>query len=153
VKVSKLKIFFSLLVLFACEEPKQIDFYASERSGHDLNRLPIIEPHQLITSYCCEDWEFIYSLGMDSMGRFSADGFSVDSLNYENGFIVFYSSDSWRNWGVHDTKTNKPRFFDNNYIDFLEYVDSIKVTNKLYRAKDVYNEFKETKKLPWKINK
>lgn len=135
-----------LILFLSCEEPKK-NFYKDKMQSRDLYRLPIIDPYQLITSYCCKSWSFYGG----SKNKFKND-FSVDSVNYESGFISFYSQDSSTGWVVFNAKTTELKIFEDNYLNFIKYLDEIKIHAKLYSAEYVHRQWLEDKKLPWKIN-
>ncbi len=146
-KISFSKVFVWSLVsiLCGCEDPKR-DFYKDEMEGHDVWRLPIVKPYRLITADCfsaegCNGWNF--------HSRDFLEGFTVDSLNYDNGYILIYTPYNSDNYIAIDVTLKKIyKFSDiNNYKAFLR---KKKIDNQLYSVKYLHNSWKRTKELPWK---
>lgn len=148
-KNNSLKILYLILFLSftSCfnQKKENKDFYFKSMGGHDIWRLPIIEPYELSTTNCCRTWTFSNS------SEFGSDfkvNFSVDSVNYTDNSILIYSPGSLINWSVLDVKSKSVVNFD-NHSDFALYAKSKGFTSKLYSAESVYQSWKETCQLPW----
>ncbi len=92
-----------LIMPFSCEQEKR-DFYRDTMQAHDVWRLPLIEPYQLITAYCCEGWNCGPGSSLDRDFGFAH---SADSINIENGYILIHTEDSGSSWFALDLSTKK----------------------------------------------
>ena len=145
---SKCKISFVavliLSIISGCGNEKQ-NFYKDTMQGHDVWRLPIVKPYQLITTDClsaegCVGWSF--------QSREFFENFTVDSLNYHKNHLQIYNPYNDKNYVVIDIASKKVYKFSNrdNYEAFLT---DKKINNKLYSVKTIHDSWKETGKLPW----
>jgi hypothetical protein len=137
ITVIRLVLVTSCLGFFQCQEDK-VSFYKDPMQAHDVWRLPIIEPYQLITAYCCEGW--------NSQSKDFSEKFSADSVNLDGNYILFYSE--IENYGLLDIKNKKIHRFD-TYQQFTDSVSALEITPKLYDTKAVYTHWRETGQLPW----
>lgn len=91
---------FGYLYMRQKEEPFR--FYKEPMRSRDVWRLPIIEPHELITADCfnsCNGWSYqVAGAGLTD--------FSADSINYQAGLISFHS-EAGPSYGFLNIKTNK----------------------------------------------
>lgn len=139
IKVSLLRVllFSILFTISRCAEEKR-DFYRDYKQGHDVWRLPIIKPYQLITAACCNGWNL--------QSKDFNESFTVDSVNLEKNYIfIFTYSDSW---SVINT-TNKEVFKFDHRKNFTEFVSKIGASPKLYSTEAVYDSWRKTGQLPW----
>ena len=132
-------------ILAACEEPKQ-DFYKDEMEAFDVWRIPIVKPYRLITADClsaegCNGWNF--------GSRDFSEHFSVDSLNYDNNYILFYSPYNGDNYIAIDVIQKKVYKFA-KVEEYRAFLREKKVDNELYSVHYVRDSWKATKELPWK---
>jgi hypothetical protein len=128
---------FLLLGVTQCTEEKP-SFYQGSMHGHDVWRLPIIEPYEVITADCCRGWS-LQEPGF--MG-----GFSPDSLNLSHGYILF--NDSAHRYGFLDIKHKKTVWLS-SYQQFSDSLSSKKISKKLYSTETVYYNWLKTDQLPW----
>lgn len=132
------------LVLSQCNEEKfsfykdPMQGYGDATPGHEAWRLPIIEPYDLITANCCQDWNFQKS---DFKGNFSAD-----SVNFASGYILYYGYPS--TYGYLDIQRQKIIRID-TYRNFVDSVNAKGITKKLYKTEAVYQCWRKTGQLPW----
>jgi hypothetical protein len=128
---------FLLLGVTQCTEEKP-SFYQGSMHGHDVWRLPIIEPYEVITADCCREWNF-------QQPGF-AGNFSSDSLNLSRGYISF--NDVAHRYGFLDIKRKKIVYF----ATYQQFTDSLRVrgiSKKLYATETVYHNWLKTGQLPW----
>ncbi|MCB2409987.1 hypothetical protein [Hymenobacter lucidus] len=138
-RIKIIRVFFIIgcLGFFQCQEDK-FSFYKDPMQAHDVWRLPLIEPHQLITAYCCEGWNF--------QEKEFSKSFSADSINLDNNYVLFWSGAE--NYGLLDIKRKTVSQFGT----YQQFADSVKlkgITKKLYCTKTVYANWRETGQLPW----
>ena len=124
-------------LLLQCREDK-FSFYKNAMRAHDVWRLPIIEPYEVITADCCKTWNFQKP---DFQGNFT-----VDSVNFKNGCILFYGYPS--EYGFLDVKRKRIAKF-NNYRQFADSLNAREIRAKLFCTESVYNNWRETGQLPW----
>ena len=133
-------------LLTQCKE-KPLSFYKDSMHGHDVWRLPIVEPHELITADCftiCRGWN--YQRDIDS----SSVVFNPDSINFEDNHILFHSETfhGERAYGVLSTVTNELTYLPNRQ-KFIASTRNKKLNPNLFHTTTVYRNWCETGQLPW----
>jgi hypothetical protein len=111
--------------------------------GHDVWRLPIIKPHELITADCfngCRGWSY-------QMGGTSPTNFNPDSINFQNGYISFHG-DFGNSYGFLNIKTNKLTHFL-NHQQFADSLRKLGVGTQLFHTTSVYDCWRTSGQLPW----
>jgi len=141
------------LLLSACttegETPEE-NFYTKGSGHYDVARLPIVEPHEMITASCCANWH---------IGRFSKmgeafDAFDlatdVDSLFYAHDRIFIYCDDR----GLRDSIPEDHYYVLNpkdssltNYYSAAAFRADYPIA--LWAASDAYYYIKENNRPPW----
>lgn len=127
-------------LLSACQEEK-LDFYRDPMHGHDVWRLPIIAPYELITAVTkgSERWNFQHP-GFN-------DTFSPDSLNVSGQYITFHDF-AQASYGYCDLKRRRLV----RLRGFEQFADTAKArhfSTRLYHAESTYSCWHDTGQLPW----
>lgn len=150
---SLLATFICLLISSGCihEVEKITDENFYENSSYkesDIWRMPIVYPYQLITAYCCEDWNF--SAVNDTIVPFRKHFISLspDSLNVEHDYIILHQSFSGPTWNIIHFKT-KEEFSFESIQDFEVFKKEHNISDTMYSCKQSYDQWKLEKKLPW----
>jgi hypothetical protein len=134
--------------LFSCSGPSQTDFYRDEMADYDVWRLPIIKPYELVTAICCEGWNF----GGYLSGKGDPCNFNLDSLGFENGYILLQGVGSGsvpkENYCIINVENDSIKAFESRK-DFIKYKKKLNLSAEMHSVVDVYWEWKQTKKLPW----
>lgn len=133
----------ALAYLYAQRKPEPFHFYKEPMHGHDVWRLPIIEPHELITADCfaaCQGWTY------QTAGS-GPTNFSSDSINYQASRICFHSEAS-QSYGFLNIKTNKltQSLTRDQFADSLQLFGN---SSRLFQTTSVYQCWRETGQLPW----
>lgn len=131
-----LAIIAAAAVLYLRQEPASSRFYIDNDLPDDVWQIPIIAPYKLVTADCCREWNFQYNVN-----------FSADSINYEQGFIVFHDSFKHQ-YGFYST-VKKKLYQSNSFSQFVNFSDSVGISRTLYCAEAVHKCWRETRQLPW----
>lgn len=127
-------------------EPDKLHFYFEDDLEHDVWRIPVVEPYQLITA----DISSQERVG-DSRWSFQDLAFTVsfnpDSINYQRGFITFHDA-SQRKYGICDV-TYKSVTFCRDYEQFKAFANKQQLSKYLYNTDLVYEGWSQTRLLPW----
>ena len=138
-----LPVVLALTYLFFHQEAKPFAFYKENMHGHDVWRLPIIKPHELITADCfngCRGWSY-------QTGGTSPTDFNPDSINFQNGCISFHS-ESGDGYGFLNIKTNKlTRSL--KHQQFADLLRKFGVSPLLFHTTSVYDCWRASGQLPW----
>jgi hypothetical protein len=148
-KIGIISILFILSSACVFDNP-HIDFYQDDHYNNRLSRLPIKKPYQLISVDCCkETWTLFLP---DSIKGDYLKYYSVDSVNFNSGNILIYTDKTnIYTWAVINID-KKTIFMTNEYAAFIDYTSKNGIENKLYYAYAIFDDWRITKKLPWKIN-
>jgi hypothetical protein len=57
-------------------------FYQGPMKESDVWRLPLVEPYEFITAYCCASWNY--------QPAGASENFTADSVNYVKGYILYF---------------------------------------------------------------
>jgi len=119
-------------------------FYQFENRGHDVLRLPLVEPYDLITAYCCQGWNFS---GGSRIGKDFGLGLAVDSANILPRHIVLWSPDNGGAWFSLNRLDKSAREFSQRaeLNAYLSEYDTV----PLYSSEAIYRGWKSTGQLPW----
>jgi hypothetical protein len=143
-------IYLSSLILVLCscsEEQEKKSFYSYGMQAHDVWRLPIIEPYQLITAsrIRVNTWNFSPH---SKLGKAFKIGLTVDSLNVDKGIILIYNPLNDNNWvALNINEKTTTEFTDRSSFD--EFIVENKLSQKLYSTEVVYKAWEKTGQLPW----
>ncbi|MDO7851447.1 hypothetical protein [Hymenobacter convexus] len=113
-------------------------FYQEPMKESDVWRLPLVEPHELITAYCCEGWNF-QPAGFP-------DPFTADSVNYVKGYILFFGYPG--TYGFLDTRQQRVVRLGMRQ-DFADSLAARALPARLYKTETVYRNWVRTGQLPW----
>jgi hypothetical protein len=140
-----MKMFLFTLLLFSCnskvDKSSNKDFY-SEGSGRlDVARFPIVEPYELKSAYCCENWNLDR---FSKLGKVFKTDLEIDSIGYANQKIVIINN-----------VLDEPHYYvlnlkDSTITDFKTRKSFVQFSNvKLYAMKDAYQYYKRNEQPPW----
>ncbi|MDO7846386.1 hypothetical protein Q5H92_08465 [Hymenobacter sp. M29] len=113
-------------------------FYQEPMKAADVWRLPLVEPHELITAYCCEGWNF-QPVGFP-------DPFTADSVNCEKGYILFFGYPG--TYGFLDTRQQRVVRLSTHGA-FADSLAARSLSAQLYNTETVYRNWVRTGQLPW----
>jgi hypothetical protein len=104
----------------------------------DVWRLPLVEPYELITAYCCQSWSYQPAGFLEN--------FTADSVNYAKGYILYYGYPG--RYGF--LNTHQQRVI--RVATYRVFVDSVAAKGfptTLYKTEIVYWDWVKTGQLPW----
>ncbi|MDJ1471862.1 hypothetical protein QNI19_29525 [Cytophagaceae bacterium DM2B3-1] len=141
------KAFLALLYLMlgSCAESKH-DFYKDQMEGFDVWRLPIVKPYRLLTADC---FSKVRCIGWSFQSRDFLETFTVDSVNYDNNYILFYTPYNRENYVAIDVIIKKVYKFTNAKA-YKVFLKENKIDDELYSVHYVHASWKATTELPWK---
>jgi len=135
----------SLILIISCNK-KQTNFYTKSTEARDIWRIPIIEPYQLLTSHCCDGWNF--SIGSEFSKDFDIFG-EVDSINVCKENILVYMKNNWKGvYSICDVKNKTSTSFETFY-DYKNYCIENDISYDLYLTNNIHSGWDKTKQLPW----
>lgn len=155
---------FQLLIVFMCfscgnpnqEKGGQVEqedsFYTAAKEG-DLYRVPLVKPIQIIsTNGIGSDWILKFPYRQIKNKK----SVEVSAVNVVDSLIIVYSESTYlpgamtEAWFLIDTK-NKTEVVYQNENDYVKGLAEIKIKEpRLIEINQLYGEFKETQKLPFK---
>ena len=129
-------------------------FYNDSHRG-DLSRIPLIDPMELISA---DDHEWLFKLpygklkdGTETIARIDKIGV-LDSIIVIHSESMYYDSQMTELWIVIDV-TKKEKTIALNLEDFESALKEAKVESiVLKQVKEVFEQFDQHQKLPWKPN-
>lgn len=143
----RLTPFVLCLALFSCTEngTSEASFYLTTTAAHDVARLPLVYPYQLITAYCCEGWN---SGPGSTLHRDFGFANSVDSVNIQKGFILIHTKDSGSPWIALDIQTKQRTNLED--IQALQlFSNEHGFVPRLISTRIAFEEWLDTGQLPW----
>jgi len=144
----KIKIFllFLLFLVFSCNNHETKSFYEYSMKENDVWRLPIVEPYEMYTAYCCSDW-FIES--SSPLGKRFGIKQKVDSINFTNNKLIIYDNNEFNNkWILLNFDNDVVVKFESR-IDLSNYLNLDTIKLKLFNTETVFNNWRKTDNLPW----
>jgi hypothetical protein len=126
-----ISIILFLINCTSCNTDEPEDFYRYSMLEHDVWRLPIHEPYQLITAYCCESW----NLGRELMKDLKSS-MTVDSINYDHNYISLYTPEGRFHWHAFDVRTKIAESFKTReaFYPFRSCITYLEKINEPYSA-------------------
>jgi hypothetical protein len=115
---------------------EKTSFYKEPMKASDVWRLPVVEPHELITAYCCQSWNY----------QQDGENFTADSVNYAKGYILSFGYPG--TYGLFDTRRRQLVRMA-TYQQFGDSVRAKGIVLKLYKTETVYTGWLKTGQLPW----
>lgn len=148
-KIILLTIIQTVLGCNDCKRSNTISqFYEFNMKGHDVWRVPIVHPFELITAHCCRDY---WTTGKE-LSEFLGYDTSVDSVNIINDNLILSCNGSKYRWIIANLKTKIVMKYEAS--QYLEYIDFLSKKNntsdvQLIPVESIYNSWKLTGQLPW----
>lgn len=137
-----------IIILFtSCvNKTHELNFYCDPLSREGHWRFPIFKPYELVVSDLDNGSWNIRCNPCDENNPFFF--WTVDSLAYDKGYILLYGQANYIRFHILDLNHQREHNLDKR-DQFINFCDSIGLNNHLYSLKDIYNNWKSTKKLPW----
>jgi hypothetical protein len=148
----KILLLVIIQIILSCNDFKRTNhtsqFYEYNMKAHDVWRLPIVYPYELITAFCCSD---SWTTG-EELSEFLDYDTGVDSINVVNEYLILQSNGSQYRWVVANLNTQQVTKFElsqhNEYLDFLaKQINMAEI--QLLPIENIYNGWKLTGQLPW----
>jgi len=133
------------VVSCSSNEDQEQSFYTDVMATNDVWRLPLIEPYQLITAYCCEGWNCGPGSALDKDFGFAH---SSDSINVENSLILIHTRDSGPAWFALDLRTKQRIEFEDRR-ELNAFTTERGFPLSLQYTRTVFERWRSTGQLPW----
>ena len=152
-------IFFAMVLLSVTCKHRTESFYMGYIEG-DLYRVPLIYPYQITQLYGLEkgkgltnSWALNFHYEGDSTTPGFSNGVMVSEINVSNGIIYGYDyeqPDYPGVWFVIVPDQRVEKVFKNNKKQWNEFLSQYNISNpELYQVWEIFEEFKNSSKLPW----
>lgn len=138
---------FVFLILFSCENKKSKSFYEFSMKENDVWRLPIVEPYEMYSAYCCSEW---FIEGNSPLGKRFGIKQRVDSVNYFNHKLIIYDGTEYKEKWILLNFENDNTIKFNERLDLKEYLMRDTLEFMFFGTENVFNSWEKTDSLPWK---
>lgn len=144
------KIFF-IFFIFSCNHEKKdsvVEFYSRTKFDNDLYRLPLIYPYEINTF---KGLKYFAILNQGNLSNdFNIDG-HLDSVNIIDSSIIMFGKIKFKSKKFdYLIILNMKEVYPLNKNKFRKVKDSLNLKIELLGVFDIYNNWCEFNKLPWR---